>query len=283
MRLRIHQADLNAASLQNLKQPHPVHASRFHCHSLDSAALESIGERVEVLRKCRKAPDRIFIAVGGYRHEYLGCPNINTSGVWVNHQWFWRRFRSVLAFSVSSYDMGSIRRSTDSGRSRLMMLSRACRQESWFILFAEVDRLGLLMGVSATTLLRSSFNGVQAILVLFAVTLFSALPARSEDLALRIDRYLKTRVANNQFRVKVLVARGDHVLIRREYHQSGRNHGSVKNDVVYRFPVGTIAEQFVAAAVLQLEEQGKIRMTLQYVVTYRAVQAIGEPLKLCIS
>ena len=141
-----------------------------------------------------------------------------------------------------------------------MMLFRACRQESWFILFAEVDRLSLLMGVSATTLLRSSLNGVQAILVLFAVTLFSALPARSEDLALRIDQYLKTRVANNQFSVKVLVARGDDVLIRREYDQSGRNHGSVKNDVVHRFPVGTIAEQFVAAAVLQLEEQGKIRI-----------------------
>src|ERR1019366_9155269 len=127
-----------------------------------------------------------------------------------------RYFLRINGYPRSSYDMGSIGRSTGFGRSRLMMLFRACRQESWFILFAEVDRLSLLMGVSATTLLRSSLNGVQAILVLFAVTLFSALPARSEDLALRIDQYLKTRVANNQFSVKVLVARGDDVLIRRE-------------------------------------------------------------------
>ena len=30
--------------------------------------------------------DRVFIAVGEYSHEYLGCHNINTSGVCVNHQ-----------------------------------------------------------------------------------------------------------------------------------------------------------------------------------------------------
>lgn len=108
-----------------------------------------------------------------------------------------------------------------------------------------------------TNLSRSNSIRSQAISALLAVTLFSVPLAGSEDVRSGVDQYLRTRVANNQFSVEVLVARGDDVLIRKEYGQSDRNKGSNKSDT-YRFPVGTIAEQFVAASVLQLEERGKI-------------------------
>src|ERR1700724_2542235 len=76
--MSIHQADLEAASLQDLKQGNPVHSGRFHGHSLDSAAVEPIGEAVEVLRERWKASDWVLIAGGGHRHKYFGRPNINT-------------------------------------------------------------------------------------------------------------------------------------------------------------------------------------------------------------
>jgi CubicO group peptidase (beta-lactamase class C family) len=120
--------------------------------------------------------------------------------------------------------------------------------------------------VSARTVWRSSLTWTQATLVLLGASLFFVPPARSEDQASIedqvsvIDQYLKTRIANKPFSVKVLVARGDHVLIQREYGHSGLNQWSIEGDVEDRFPVGAIAEQFVAAAVLHLKEQGKLRI-----------------------
>src|SRR5450631_2526926 len=97
--MSIHQADLEAASFQNLKQRNPVHAGRFHGHGLDSAAMEPIGEGVEVLRERWKAPDRVLIAGGRHRHKYFSRSDINAGRVWVNHQRSWRRLRPILAFS----------------------------------------------------------------------------------------------------------------------------------------------------------------------------------------
>ena len=93
--------------------------------------------------------------------------------------------------------------------------------------------------------------------MLLGAILFFVPPARSDDLASRIDQDLKIRIAKKQFSLKVLVARGDSVLIRREY--GVRNHRSSKG-VRDNFPVGAIAEQFVAAAILHLEERGKIKI-----------------------
>jgi hypothetical protein len=95
----IHQADLEAASLQDLKQRNPVHARRFHGHRLDSAAVEPIGEGVEVLRERRKAPHLVRIAGRGHCHKYFRRSDIDASGVWMNHQRSWRRPRPALAFS----------------------------------------------------------------------------------------------------------------------------------------------------------------------------------------
>jgi|HubBroStandDraft_1064217.scaffolds.fasta_scaffold17846_2 CubicO group peptidase (beta-lactamase class C family) len=95
------------------------------------------------------------------------------------------------------------------------------------------------------------------IITLLAGALFSGQLARSEDQASRINQYLNTSVAKGQFRVNVLVAHGDLMLIRGEY-SPGRQ--VIKSDEEYRVPIGTIAEQFLATAVLKLEQQGKVRI-----------------------
>lgn len=99
---------------------------------------------------------------------------------------------------------------------------------------------------------------IQTILVLLGATLFFALPALSDDPASTIDQDLKTRIATKPCSVKVLVGLGNSVVLRREYGQSGRHQGAITGEVENRFPIGTIAEQFVAATVLHLKEQGKL-------------------------
>lgn len=110
------------------------------------------------------------------------------------------------------------------------------------------------VGISTPTLLKLSLN-----IVLLAGTLLSGRPTPKEDFASRIDQYLKTRVTSRQFKGKVLVARGDDVLIQGDYGLTGRIRGAQNNYQKFRFPLGAVAEQFVAIAVLQLEEQRKIR------------------------
>ena len=83
---------------------------------------------------------------------------------------------------------------------------------------------------------------------------------KSDDLQSKVDEYLRSKVAIKKFGGKVLVARGDDVLIRRDYGLTGAEHGALSSSRRFRFPVGAIAEQFVAVAVLQLEEQGKIKI-----------------------
>jgi CubicO group peptidase (beta-lactamase class C family) len=116
----------------------------------------------------------------------------------------------------------------------------------------------LLRDWQMTSTLKPRLTSIRAFLATSAATLLLVAPLRADDLHSKIDQYLKSRVAAKQFSGGVLVARGDVVLIRSAYGQSGRQHGLTKNNRRLRFPVGDIAEQFVAVAVLRLEEQGKI-------------------------
>ena len=101
---------------------------------------------------------------------------------------------------------------------------------------------------------------VEAILALCAATLILVPPLKSDDLESKVDQYLRSKVAIKKFSGKVLVARGDDVLIRGDYGLTGREHGALSSSRRFRFPVGAVAEQFVAVAVLKLGEQRKIKI-----------------------
>lgn len=109
-------------------------------------------------------------------------------------------------------------------------------------------------------LLKSRLSRVHAILAVYAVTLILALPVRSDDLQSKVDQYLKGKVTTGQFSGQVLVARGDHVIMRGDYGLAGRKPDGLTNNQRFRFPVGAVAEQFVAVALLQLAEQGKLKI-----------------------
>jgi hypothetical protein len=97
--MSIHQADLDPASFQDLKQRNPIHAGRFHRYSLDPTALKPFCEGVEVLSERWKAPDWRLITTYRYRREYFGRPDINAGGVGMNHQRFRRRPRPFVSLS----------------------------------------------------------------------------------------------------------------------------------------------------------------------------------------
>jgi CubicO group peptidase (beta-lactamase class C family) len=84
--------------------------------------------------------------------------------------------------------------------------------------------------------------------------------ALADDVESKIDSYLKARAGSGNLQVELLVARKGHAVIRKNYGRSRSDTVSTGADKPLRFPVGTIAEQFVAGAALRLEEQGKINL-----------------------
>jgi CubicO group peptidase (beta-lactamase class C family) len=90
----------------------------------------------------------------------------------------------------------------------------------------------------------------------FLAFLISSLSA--QEVPSTIERYLNSRVVENGFDGTVLVARGDEVLINKNFAPPG-TPGAKFGRVQNRFPAGAIAEQFIAAAILQLERAGQVR------------------------
>lgn len=81
----------------------------------------------------------------------------------------------------------------------------------------------------------------------------------AQELPLRIERYLNTQVAENGFDGTVLVADGDEVLINKSFTSPNARYNKI-SQAQDKFPLGSIEEQFIAAAILQLELAGRVRI-----------------------
>jgi CubicO group peptidase (beta-lactamase class C family) len=82
--------------------------------------------------------------------------------------------------------------------------------------------------------------------------------ALAQDVA-RMDQVVQSYVANGQFMGAVLVARGDEVWLSKGYGDANLEW-SIANQPNTRFRIGSLTKQFTAAAVLLLEEQGKLKV-----------------------
>jgi CubicO group peptidase (beta-lactamase class C family) len=96
---------------------------------------------------------------------------------------------------------------------------------------------------------------MSAIFVLAFWTGLSLFP-RAQELSSRIEQYLASQSHENGFRGEVLVAEGDQLLIKRSFANLSSELGQPEG----RFPAGSIAEQFTAAAILQLELTGQVKL-----------------------
>jgi CubicO group peptidase (beta-lactamase class C family) len=70
---------------------------------------------------------------------------------------------------------------------------------------------------------------------------------------------MNAQVRINRFKGSILLAHGGKILINKNYGSGGREVRSVDGSET-EFPVGSIGKQFVAAAILQLRDQGKLQL-----------------------
>ncbi len=78
-----------------------------------------------------------------------------------------------------------------------------------------------------------------------------------KDLRARIDAYVGPLVADRDFAGSILVAQHGKVLFRKSYGMADLAHG-VRNRPETEFGIGSISKQFTAAALLILQDQGKL-------------------------
>src|SRR5687767_7993783 len=96
-------------------------------------------------------------------------------------------------------------------------------------------------------------------LLLCATTLFSAsLLAHAQD-SEQLNRAVEAHVSAGTFFGSVLVAKDDKIVFERSYGLASIEW-DVSNTPATRYRIGSLTKQFTAAAVLLLEEQGKLSL-----------------------
>src|SRR5215510_13075372 len=75
----------------------------------------------------------------------------------------------------------------------------------------------------------------------------------------RMDQIVQTFVTDKQFMGSVLVARGDEVLLSKGYGSANLEWG-IPNTSSTKFRLASVTKQFTAAAILILEERGKLKV-----------------------
>src|SRR6476659_10885701 len=118
-------------------------------------------------------------------------------------------------------------------------------------------------GPSARAMMRAPTPGaamspryVVAFLLLLTANAWAATAPASTD---RMDQVARFYVDAHQFMGTVLVARGDDVIFSKAYG-SANLEWNTPNTIDAKFRIGSITKQFTAAAILLLEERGKLKL-----------------------
>src|SRR5215210_7247249 len=81
----------------------------------------------------------------------------------------------------------------------------------------------------------------------------------SQELTTRVDEYLNALVKQNRFSGAILLAREGQILLSKGYGMANLED-ETPNTPQTKFRLGSITKQFTAAAILKLQEQGKLSM-----------------------
>lgn len=87
----------------------------------------------------------------------------------------------------------------------------------------------------------------------------TATPPPAEELAEKIDAFLKTQAEGNRFIGAALVALGDEIILSKGYGMAHREQ-EIPNTPTTRFRIGSLTMAFTAMAIMQLQEQGKLNV-----------------------
>jgi CubicO group peptidase (beta-lactamase class C family) len=94
--------------------------------------------------------------------------------------------------------------------------------------------------------------------LLFLVAMAASSLCYGQEVA-KMDEAVQAYVKNGQFMGSVLVARVDQVLLSKGYG-SANLEWNIPNDPTTKFRLGSVTKQFTAAAILLLEERGKLKI-----------------------
>lgn len=96
-------------------------------------------------------------------------------------------------------------------------------------------------------------------LSLLAVVSAVSIPCFAQDTASRMEQVVQWYVGGNRFMGSVLVARGDKILLNKGYG-SADLEWDIPNSSTTKFRIGSLTKQFTAAAILLLEQRGKLKI-----------------------
>jgi CubicO group peptidase (beta-lactamase class C family) len=118
---------------------------------------------------------------------------------------------------------------------------------------------------------RGEFMKTGRLLSLLVIALLSASVALAQDKAQKIDELLKTYHDYGQFNGSVLVADGGKVVYKKGFGMANFEW-EIPNQPDTKFRIGSVTKQFTAALILQLVEEGKIKLdgkVTDYLPDYR--------------
>src|ERR1017187_1569005 len=99
----------------------------------------------------------------------------------------------------------------------------------------------------------------RSLLVLVTFVLVSAYTLDAQDFTFRVAEYMNAQVEVNHFRGSILIAKNGRVLVGERYGPAN-GLSDEQNTRDSRYRLGSIAKQFIAAAILQLQERGRLQL-----------------------
>jgi CubicO group peptidase (beta-lactamase class C family) len=112
---------------------------------------------------------------------------------------------------------------------------------------------------------------IRKLLALLVITLISTSAVLAQNHARKIDDLLKTYQENNQFNGTVLVAEKGKVIYKKG-HGMANMEWDIPNQPDTKFRIGSVTKQFTATLIMQLVEEGKIKLDAKmtdYLTDYR--------------
>jgi len=104
-------------------------------------------------------------------------------------------------------------------------------------------------------------SGMGRLLTFFATVFLLAAcqPSQEGKIAARVDEIVRSQVDNKKFTGSVLIAKGDRILFNKSYGLANIEW-NIPNAPATKFRIGSVTKQFTAAAILLLEQQGKLKL-----------------------
>lgn len=105
--------------------------------------------------------------------------------------------------------------------------------------------------------MRHTIATIQSVVLFATIVLVPLLPGSDPDISPKIEEYMETQVKMNGFRGSILLAQSGKVILAKGYGMA-RAESGVPNTETTKYRLGPAVYSFMAVAVLELEQAGKL-------------------------